>query len=243
MSSAAPRSSVASPSASERAAWPSAARWVPDDHALPALGAAVAGCRGCDLWRDATQAVFGSGPSSAEVMLVGEQPGDREDLAGEPFVGPAGALLDRALEDAGIHPDTVFRTNAVKHFRHVDKGHKRIHKTPSRWQVAQCQPWLLAELDAVRPRTVVLLGATAGQTVFGPGSPSATTGAGPWSGRRVSGRSRSGCSRRCTRHPCCARGTDRRTTTPSSPTSGCSRAEPRPRPRVTTRAARSPAPG
>jgi uracil-DNA glycosylase len=168
MSSAAPRSSVASPSASERAAWPSAARWVPDDHALPALGAAVAGCRGCDLWRDATQAVFGSGPSGAEVMLVGEQPGDREDLAGEPFVGPAGALLDRALEDAGIHPDTVFRTNAVKHFRHVDKGHKRIHKTPSRWQVAQCQPWLLAELDAVRPRTVVLLGATAGQTVFGP---------------------------------------------------------------------------
>jgi uracil-DNA glycosylase len=155
------------PSAAERAAWPSAAQWVPDRHEVSALQAAVDACRGCDLWRDATHAVPGSGPGQAEVMLVGEQPGDREDLAGEPFVGPAGALLDRALDDAGIDPATVFRTNAVKHFRHVDKGHKRIHKSPSRWQVAQCQPWLLAELDAVRPRTVVLLGATAGQTVFG----------------------------------------------------------------------------
>lgn len=156
------------PSAAERAAWPSASHWVPDRHELPALQEAVDGCRGCDLWRDATQAVFGSGPERAEVVLVGEQPGDREDVAGEPFVGPAGALLDRALDDAGIDPGLVFRTNAVKHFRHVDKGHKRIHKTPSRWQVAQCQPWLLAELDAVQPRTVVLLGATAGQTVYGP---------------------------------------------------------------------------
>ena len=156
------------PSAAERAAWPSATRWVPDRHELPVLHDAVGACRGCDLWRDATQAVFGTGPEQAEVVLVGEQPGDREDRAGEPFVGPAGALLDRALDDAGLDPATVFRTNAVKHFRHVDKGHKRIHKTPSRWQVAQCQPWLLAELDAVRPRTVVLLGATAGQTVFGP---------------------------------------------------------------------------
>jgi len=156
------------PTAGERAAWPSAARWVPEKHALPTLQAAVAGCRGCDLWRDATQAVFGSGPRRAEIMLVGEQPGDREDLGGEPFVGPAGALLDRALTDAGIEPDSVFRTNAVKHFRHVDKGHKRIHKTPSRWHVAQCRPWLLAELDGLRPRTVVLLGAIAGQAVFGP---------------------------------------------------------------------------
>jgi len=169
MPPAARRSSSSSPTAAERADWPSAARWVPDDHGLPALAAAVERCRGCDLWRGATQAVFGSGPHDAEVVLVGEQPGDREDLAGEPFVGPAGVLLDRALADAGVDPATVFRTNAVKHFRHTDKGHKRIHRTPSRWQVAQCQPWLLAELDAVRPRTVVLLGATAGQTVFGPG--------------------------------------------------------------------------
>jgi len=169
MPPAARRSSPSSPTAAERAQWPSAAHWVPEHHTLPAMAAAAEGCRGCDLWRGATRVVFGNGPGDADVVLVGEQPGDREDLAGEPFVGPAGALLDRALADAGLDPATVFRTNAVKHFRYVDKGHKRIHKTPSRWQVAQCQPWLLAELDAVRPRTVVLLGATAGQTIFGPG--------------------------------------------------------------------------
>jgi DNA polymerase len=161
--------SAGSPTAAERAGWPSATRWVPDDHRLPALEQAVQQCRGCDLWQGATQAVPGSGPGDASVLVVGEQPGDREDLEGEPFVGPAGALLDRALAEAGVDPASVFRTNAVKHFRHVDKGHKRIHKTPSRWHVAQCQPWLLAELDAVRPHTVVLLGATAGQTVFGAG--------------------------------------------------------------------------
>jgi DNA polymerase len=110
---------------------------------------------------------MGSGPAEANTMIVGEQPGDREDLEGEPFVGPAGRLLDDALTAAGIEPASVYRTNVVKHFRYVDKGHKRIHQSPARWQVTKCQPWLLAELEAVRPRTVVLLGATAGQAIYG----------------------------------------------------------------------------
>jgi DNA polymerase len=101
-------------------------------------------------------------------MLVGEQPGDREDEVGRPFVGPAGRLLDQALESAGVDPGDVFKTNVVKHFRYERKGTKRIHKTPSRWHVAACEPWLLGELEAVRPRVVVLLGATAAQSVFGP---------------------------------------------------------------------------
>ncbi|HEX6917517.1 MAG TPA: UdgX family uracil-DNA binding protein [Phycicoccus sp.] len=156
------------PSAAERAVWPDASRWLPPDHEVPVLATALQACRGCDLHAGTTQAVPGAGPSDAHVMLVGEQPGDREDRVGEPFVGPAGRLLDQALTDAGLDPRAAFRTNAVKHFRHVDRGHKRIHRTPTRWQVAQCRPWLLAELDAVRPHTVVLLGATAGRSVFGP---------------------------------------------------------------------------
>jgi len=151
-----------------RETFPGAEQFLPAERTLPALRAAAAGCRGCDLWERATQTVCGAGDAGDRLVLVGEAPGDQEDRQGRPFVGPAGRLLDGALERAGIDPAAVFRTNAVKHFRHVDKGYKRIHKTPSRWQVAQCQPWLLAELDAVRPRTVVLLGATAGQTVFGP---------------------------------------------------------------------------
>jgi uracil-DNA glycosylase len=147
--------------------WPGAQRWVPPDADLDDLASAVQECRGCDLWEHATQAVMGNGPPDATTMVVGEQPGDREDLAGEPFVGPAGRLLDDALEAAGIEPASVYRTNVVKHFRFVDRGHKRIHKSPARWQVAKCQPWLLAELDALHPATVVLLGATAGQGVFG----------------------------------------------------------------------------
>jgi DNA polymerase len=148
--------------------WPGAQRWVPD-HADPdQLAEAAQSCRGCDLWEHATQAVMGSGPADATTMVVGEQPGDREDIEGEPFVGPAGRLLDDALAQAGIEPDSVYRTNVVKHFRYVDKGHKRIHKSPARWQVAKCQPWLLAELESVRPHTVVLLGATAAQAVYGP---------------------------------------------------------------------------
>jgi DNA polymerase len=148
---------------------PGAQQWVPADPTLERLRTAVGECRGCELYADATQAVMGDGPRDARLMLVGEQPGDQEDLAGEPFVGPAGRLLDQALEGAGIAPSDVFRTNAVKHFRSSGtRGKQRIHKGPGRVHVAACQPWLLAELDVVRPRGVVLLGSTAGQSVYGP---------------------------------------------------------------------------
>ena len=148
--------------------YPGAQPFVPDSGSLGASRLAVQGCRGCDLYRDATQAVFGQGPDRARLALVGEQPGDREDLAGEPFVGPAGRLLDDALEAAGLAREEVYLTNAVKHFRHQGtRGKQRIHRSPARWQVAACQPWLLTELDAVRPAVVVLLGATAGQAVYG----------------------------------------------------------------------------
>jgi len=141
---------------------------VPARPTLSKLRSAVDGCRGCELYADATQGVMGDGPSDAPLMLVGEQPGDKEDLAGEPFVGPAGRLLDQALDAAGLDPASVFRTNAVKHFRFSGvRGKQRIHKGPARAHVVACQPWLLAELDVVRPRGVVLLGATAGQAVFG----------------------------------------------------------------------------
>jgi len=147
---------------------PGAAEWVPDRPTLPRLRSAVDGCRGCELYADAMQGVMGDGPADAPLVLVGEQPGDKEDLAGEPFVGPAGRLLDQALEAAGVDPAEVFRTNAVKHFRFSGtRGKQRIHKGPSRTHVVACRPWLLAELDVVRPRGVVLLGATAGQAVFG----------------------------------------------------------------------------
>jgi DNA polymerase len=142
---------------------------VPAEATLPALREAVQTCRGCDLYRDATQAVMGSGEQDAAVMLLGEQPGDREDLAGEPFVGPAGRLLDRALADAGIDPGDTYVTNAVKHFRFAGRrGKQRIHKSPGRAHVLACQPWLDAELEAVRPRGVVILGGTAGKAVYGP---------------------------------------------------------------------------
>jgi len=147
--------------------WPGASEWVPRATSVTALARAAQDCRGCDLYRDTTQAVMGSGPADADLVLVGEQPGDREDLEGEPFVGPAGRLLDEALTEAGLDPVAVYRTNVVKHFRHTDRGGKRIHKSPARWQVAKCEPWLLAELDRVRPRAAVLLGATAGQQAFG----------------------------------------------------------------------------
>jgi DNA polymerase len=135
---------------------------------LDALRDAVQKCRGCDLYAHATQAVFGDGPAQAELMLVGEQPGDREDQDGHPFVGPAGRLLDRALEEAGLDREQVYVTNAVKHFRWSgQRGKQRLHKSPARWQVAACGPWLLGELDAVQPSVVVLLGSSAAQAVMG----------------------------------------------------------------------------
>jgi uracil-DNA glycosylase family protein len=148
---------------------PGAGQWVPDRLDADSLAAGVAECRGCELYQNATHGVPGEGPMDAPVMVVGEQPGDQEDRQGRPFVGPAGKLLARALDEAGLDPETVYRTNAVKHFR-WDPGRagKRIHKGPSRVHVAACGPWLVAELDMVRPRGVVLLGATAGGAVYGP---------------------------------------------------------------------------
>jgi DNA polymerase len=154
-------------SPTSRSDFPGAERWVPDQPTLPALHRAAQACRGCDLYRDATQAVPGSGGHDATLMLLGEQPGDREDVAGEPFVGPAGQLLDRALAEAGIAPEDTFVTNAVKHFRFERRGRQRIHKSPSRGHVLACAPWLSAELAVVRPRGVVLLGGTAGKAVYG----------------------------------------------------------------------------
>ncbi len=128
---------------------------------------AVQGCRGCDLYAGATQAVFGEGPAGAEIVMVGEQPGDREDIAGKPFVGPAGRVLSEALEEAGIDRRQVFVTNVVKHFRFERRGKRRIHKKPSAEQVRACVPWLHAELEAVRPRALVPMGATAAQDLLG----------------------------------------------------------------------------
>jgi DNA polymerase len=142
---------------------------VPARPSLRNLREGVNTCRACDLYQDATQGVMGDGPLGARLMLIGEQPGDVEDRTGRPFVGPAGRLLDRALEEAGLQPGDGFRTNVVKHFRHVVRGGKRIHQTPVRWQIAACEPWVLAELGLVRPQIVVILGATAGKSIFGPG--------------------------------------------------------------------------
>ena len=141
--------------------------FVPERRTLPALREAVQGCRGCDLYRDATQAVFGEGARHAEVLFVGEQPGDKEDLAGKPFVGPAGQLLDRALEEAGIDRSRTYVTNAVKHFKWQARGKRRIHQRPSWSEVTACRPWLDAELDAVQPSVLVCLGATAAQSLLG----------------------------------------------------------------------------
>ena len=132
------------------------------------LRAAAATCQACDLWRDATQTVFGDGPSQARLMLVGEQPGDQEDRQGHPFVGPAGRLLDQALDEAGIDRRRVYLTNAVKHFRFTVRGKRRLHEKPNAAQVRACRPWLEAEVAVVRPRLIVLLGATAAQAVMGP---------------------------------------------------------------------------
>ena len=145
----------------------SAEPFVPKTTSLKVLRAAVQQCRGCDLYKRATQAVFGAGPRAAHVMFVGEQPGDQEDLQGEPFVGPAGALLDRALVDAGIARDDVYVTNAVKHFSWEPRGKRRIHKKPRASELKACRPWFEAELRTVKPEVVVCLGATAAQSVLG----------------------------------------------------------------------------
>jgi len=140
---------------------------VPSRPTLPRLREAAQGCRACELWAGATQAVIGEGAPSAEAMLVGEQPGDREDVEGAPFVGPAGRMLDRALAEAGIDSGRVFVTNVVKHFRYRARGKRRIHQKPDAIHVAACRPWLDAELAIIRPRVLVCLGATAAQTLVG----------------------------------------------------------------------------
>ncbi|NUT45930.1 MAG: UdgX family uracil-DNA binding protein [Saccharothrix sp.] len=147
-----------------------AAGFVPEGADLAALRRAAAGCRGCELYGPATQTVFGAGPEHARLMLVGEQPGDVEDRQGEPFVGPAGRLLDKALHEADLAREGVYLTNAVKHFKFVpaERGKRRIHKTPSRGEVVACLPWLEAEVARVRPELVVCLGATAAKAVLGP---------------------------------------------------------------------------
>ena len=131
------------------------------------LREAAASCRACDLWENATQTVFGEGAENARMMLVGEQPGDQEDLQGKPFVGPAGRLLDKALIEAGIDRKRVYVTNAVKHFRWVRRGKRRLHEKPNAQQIRACRPWLEAEIEVVKPHTLVLMGATAAQAVMG----------------------------------------------------------------------------
>ena len=149
--------------------------FVPNDHALDVLAAAAEACTGCPLFRDATQTVFGEGPRTARLILVGEQPGDREDLAGRPFVGPAGRVLDGCLEEAGIARSTVYLTNAVKHFKHEARGKRRIHQRPTTAEVNACHPWLGAELEAVAANVVVALGATAVRAILGRNQPIAAT--------------------------------------------------------------------
>ncbi len=146
---------------------PGARAFLPVAHTLTALRAAVQTCRGCPLFRDATQAVFGEGLKSARVMLIGEVPGDREDRAGTPFVGPAGRLLDEALLAAGIPREAAYLTNAVKHFKYTQRGKRRIHDKPTRYEVEACKPWLGEELAVVKPEIVLLLGATAAQALLG----------------------------------------------------------------------------
>jgi uracil-DNA glycosylase family protein len=141
--------------------------FLPERHSLTALREAVDGCRGCHLWRGATQAVFGEGRKRSRVMLIGEQPGDKEDLAGKPFVGPAGRELDRGLEAAGIDRADAYVTNVVKHFKFEERGRRRIHQTPKRFEIEACRPWLDEELRAVDPDAVVLLGATAAKALLG----------------------------------------------------------------------------
>ena len=150
-----------------RASYPGATEFLPAKRTLPALRDAAAGCRGCDLYQDAAQTVFGAGRARAKLLLVGEQPGDAEDAKGQPFVGPAGRVLHRALADAGLDDTPTFVTNAVKHFSFRRAGNRRLHQTPRAAHISACRPWLAAEVTAVRPDVVVCLGSSAVKSVFG----------------------------------------------------------------------------
>src|SRR5579863_4221252 len=147
---------------------PTALPFLPKRRDLASLKRAAEDCEGCDLFRTATQTVFGKGPAQAALMFVGEQPGDQEDKAGEPFVGPAGKLLGTCLDEAGIHRDSVYVTNAVKHFKWESRGKRRLHEKPNLKEVNACHPWLDAEIHAVSPQLIVCLGATAAQAILGP---------------------------------------------------------------------------
>jgi DNA polymerase len=140
----------------------------PETSSLTEVRKAASNCTACHLYKRATQTVFGEGPKRAPIMLMGEQPGDFEDVAGKPFVGPAGKILDRALAEAGINRDEVYVTNAVKHFKWEPRGKRRIHRKPNSREIAACRPWLEAELRLIKPKLLVCLGSTAGQTIFGP---------------------------------------------------------------------------
>jgi DNA polymerase len=145
-----------------------AAPFVPPGAGLAELKRAAASCTGCDLYRHASQVVFGAGPPTARIVLVGEQPGDQEDRKGAPFVGPAGEVLDRALVEVGLDRERVYVSNVVKHFKFVERGTRRIHQTPQRAEIAACRPWLEAELEVIKPEVLVALGATAARAIFGP---------------------------------------------------------------------------
>jgi uracil-DNA glycosylase family protein len=145
----------------------SALEFLPPQQDLDSLRAAAKNCRGCDLYQEATQVVFGQGDAHANIFLVGEQPGDREDLQGKPFVGPAGQLLHKCLESAGVDRGNVYITNAVKHFKWEPRGKTRLHKKPNSLEIIACRPWLDKEIDAVRPAIIVCLGATAAQDLLG----------------------------------------------------------------------------
>lgn len=145
----------------------SAADFLPPRLGLAALRAAAAGCRGCTLYGNATQTVFGEGPTAARIVLIGEQPGDQEDMAGQPFIGPAGQLLDRVLDDAELDRDELYVTNAVKHFKWEPRGKRRLHKKPSQQEIRACRPWLAAEVEVVQPELLVCLGVTAATAALG----------------------------------------------------------------------------
>src|ERR1700745_450958 len=140
---------------------------VPETNSLAKAAAAAKECTACPLYKKATQTVFGEGPKHATMFMIGEQPGDYEDVAGKPFVGPAGKILDRALEEAGINRDEVYVTNAVKHFKWEPRGKRRIHKKPNSLEIAACKPWIEAEIDLINPQVIVCLGATAAQALLG----------------------------------------------------------------------------